>query len=463
MTRAEEKRSSCPSRDQPQWPQFRGPGGSGIAARSDLPIHFGLSSNVLWRTSLPPGHSSPCIWGDRIFLTGFENGKLLTVCLRRVDGKIIWQCSVEPGQIEESSRLGNPAAPTPATDGRNVYVYFGPFGLICFDFYGREQWRKPLSAPVTQHGAGSSPVLADGRLFLNCDQDISAYLLAVDCDNGETIWKQDRPTYRRGFSTPLLWPCANPELVIVAGTLRLAAYQVTDGMERWNVSGLPNEIVASPVSDGELIFAGGWTPGAGVSQLPSFTSLLEQGDQNRDGQLTRAEAPPGPAKQHFLYIDANKDGFITHDEWNSIANIFERSENALLALRPGGCGAVTTTHVLWKQKRGLPYVPTPLCYDGRVYLVKNGGLASCFDSKRGNVFYQEERLGAVGDYYASPIVARGKICVASQSGVLVVYRAGDKPEVLARNALGESIMATPAIVDDKLYVRTERHFYAFGE
>ncbi|MBI2947614.1 MAG: PQQ-binding-like beta-propeller repeat protein [Verrucomicrobia bacterium] len=412
---------------------------------------------------LPPGRSSPCIWGDRIFLTGFKSGKLVTLCLGRADGKILWTREVEPGPIEQGSRLGNPAAPTPATDGKKVYVYFGPFGLICYDFDGQERWRKPMPTPVTQHGAGTSPVLADGRLFLACDQDVGSFLLAVNTENGETIWKRDRPAYRRGFSTPLLWPHEKPELILIASTLRLAAYGVDNGTELWSIRGLPNEMVASPVAGEGLIFAGGWTHGSGVSKLPTFALLLEQGDQNHDGQLTRDETPLGPAKQHFLYIDADKNGSITRDEWNSIASIFERSENALLAVRPDGCGDVTATHVVWKQKRGLPYVPSPLLYEGRIYLVKNGGLASCFDARTGEVHYQEERLGALGDYYASPVAADGKICVASQPGVVVICRAGGDLEVLARNNLGEPILATPAIAENKLYVRTEAHLYAFGE
>ena len=176
----------------------------------------------------------------------------------------------------------------------------------------------------------------------------------MDAQTGETIWKLDRPEYRRGFATPLLWPRERPEFIILASTLRLAAHRLCDGAEQWRVRGLPNEIVATPVAGDGLIFAGGWTHGSGVSKLPPFSALLERGDQNHDGQLTRDEAPSGPAKQHFLYVDANKDGWITQAEWESIANIFDRSENALLAVRPDGCGEVTASHVVWKQKRGLP-------------------------------------------------------------------------------------------------------------
>ena len=222
-------------------------------------------------------------------------------------------------------------------------------------------------------------------------------------------------------------------------------------------------MVASPVAGEQMIYVAGWTAGTGVARLPAFDTLLAQGDQNKDEKLTRDEAPAGPAQQHFLYLDANKDGFITRREYESLARIFRRTQNALLAVRPSGTGDVTATHVAWKQTRGLPYVPSPLCYNGRIYLVKNGGLASCFDAQTGKVLYQEERLGALGDYYSSPVAASGKICMASQPGVVVVFQAGDTLQVLARNGLDEPIMATPAIVGNRLYLRTKAHLYAFGE
>ena len=227
--------------------------------------------------------------------------------------------------------------------------------------------------------------------------------------------------------------------------------------------GLPNEICASPVMGGGLLFVSGWTQWAGTTRLPSFQSLLDQADANHDGKISRDEAPPGPARMHFPYADANKDGQVTREEWESLAAIFAKSENALLAIRPGGQGDVSTPQLAWKQTRGLPYVPTPLFYRERLYLVKNGGLASCFNATNGVALFQEERLGAVGDYYSSPVAAHGKICVASQSGVVTVLAATDSLTILAQNKMGEPVMATPAIVGQRLYLRTKSQLYAFGE
>jgi outer membrane protein assembly factor BamB len=444
------------------WPQFRGPDGSGVGA-TDFPTHFGPGSNVVWKTTLSTGHSSPCLWGGRIFLTGFADGKLETICLDRRDGRVLWRRQLEPGTIERGAQLSHPATATPTTDGERVCVYFGAFGLACYGFDGSELWRKPLPVPVTYHGAGTSPVLAGELLILNGDQDAGSSLLAVNKRDGQTVWKTERSGFRRGFATPLLWPPGAPEQVVVPGTLRLVSYSLRDGAELWSVRGFPNEMVASPVAGDGLIFMAGWTHGSGVSRMPDFDKLLALGDANHDGKLTRDEAPAGPAKQHHHYIDSDKDGLLTREEYAIIARIFDESKNIALAVRPDGRGDVTDTHVVWKATRGLPYVPSPLHYEGRVYLVKNGGLASCLDARTGRFLYQEERLGALGDYYSSPVAAAGKICVASQPGVVVVYRAGDTLEVLARNALDELVIATPAIADGTLYVRTKSQLYAFGD
>lgn len=444
------------------WPRFRGPDGSGVAATGSFPTHFGPNSNLVWKVAVPPGASSPCIWESNLFLTAFNDGKLETLCFDRAEGRLRWKQTLDPGKIERGARLGTPADSTPCTDGQRLYAYFAPFGLVCYDFAGQELWRHPLPTPVTQHGAATSPVVADGRVVLACDQDVGSFLLAVDARDGKPIWRTERAGYRRGFSTPLLWPPGKPEVAVLPGTLRLTAYALADGTERWVAAGLPNEMVSSPAFGEGLIFVAGWTPGAGVSRLPQYDELLAQGDKNKDGILQRDEAPEGPARNHFLYIDADKDGAVTRAEWESLAKIFEQSKNALLAVRPGGSGDVAASQIAWTQTRGLPYVPSPLCCDGRVYLVKSGGMLSCFEARTGRTLFLEERLGAMGDYYASPVAAGGQVCVISQQGVAVVVRTGDALDVLARNALGEQVLATPAIVGNRLYVRTVKNLCVFG-
>lgn len=444
------------------WPAFRGPDRSGMAVEGRFPTHFGPQTNLAWQTPAPPGHSSPVVLGHRIFLTGYESNQLLVLAYDRDDGREQWRRSVAPGPIEQGSRLSHPATATPATDGDRVVSYFAPFGLLAHTPDGRELWRQPLPTPVTQHGASSSPVLAGGLVLQLCDQDTGSHLLAFDATSGQQVWRAERTAFRRGFSTPLPWPPAHPEVVLVAGTLRLVAYDLATGRERWSVEGFPNEMVASPIGADGTLFVAGWTSGSGVPRMPAWPDLAG-GDADRDGQLTRDEAPPGPARQHFTYIDADKDGRLSQAEYEDIARIFDRSRNVVMAIRPGGAGDVTTTHVRWQKTRGLPYVPTPLHLDGRLYLIRNGGLSSCLDARSGDYLWREERLGALGDYYASPVAADGRILVISQPGTAVVLKAGPTLEVLARNPLGDEVLATPAISGDTLFVRTRTRLCAFRE
>jgi len=409
------------------------------------------------------------IWGGKLFLTAFDQNQLQTLCLDRITGHILWSHGVAPVKIEHGAQNSHPATSTPCTDGTALFVYFGSFGALAYDFDGKELWRTPLPVPITQHGASSSPVLAGDLVIVQRDADVDSHVLALRCRDGQIAWRTDRPDARRDFCTPLVFPAqsSNPQAgvveVLVPGTLRLASYNAANGRQLWTVRGLPNEMCSSPVFGDGLFFVAGWTPGAGVSTFPTFDALLERGDANHDGKLTRAEAPAGPARQQFQYIDANKDGFVTREEWTTLTAIFWKSENVALAIRPGGSGDVTKTHVVWKQTRGLPYVPSPLFYDHRLYLIRNGGLLSCFNATNGTPLYQEERIGAIGDYYSSPVAAHGKICVISQPGVATIVAAGDELKVLARNALGEAVLATPAIASGTLYIRTASALYAFSD
>lgn len=444
------------------WPQFRGPAATGTTP-GGFPTHFGPGTNELWSIPVAPGNSSPVISGERLFLTAWDGSSLRVVSYSTLDGHELWNRSLPPGNIERGARLGNPATATTATDGEFVVAYFGAFGLACFDIQGKELWRHPLPVPVTQHGAGTSPILAGDLVLLNCDQDVSSYLLALDKRTGKRRWRVDRPHALRGFSTPLAWPPAQPTQVVVAGTLRLDAYNLTDGSPAWHVNGLPNEMVSSPIPGEGAIHVAGWTAGSGVGRMPAWDGILSEGDRDNDGELTQAEAPGGPARQHFAYLDADKNGRLSKSEYSAAAHAFDASRNVALAVRPEGSGDLTSSAIVWSHARGLPYCPTPLLLDGRLHLLRNGGLLTCLDAKSGKVLYQEERIGALGDNYASPVGSDGRLCVFSQAGVGVVIRSADRLEVLARNELGESVVATPALDRGHLYVRSANRLWKFGE
>ena len=249
----------------------------------------------------------------------------------------------------------------------------------------------------------------------------------------------------------------------MAGSLAMKAYDVATGAERWTVHGLPSFVCTTPVLGDGLVFFAGWSPGKSDSPWPSWESTVEKMDKNKDGKISPDEFEGGPA--WFKAQDVDKDGAITIKDWDLISGLMKRGENVLLAVKPGGQGDITATAVAWKATRGLPYVPSPLHYDGRVYLIRDGGLMSSFDAKTGQPFYQQERVkDALGSYYASPVAADGRIFVVSLTGKVSVIKAGgDHPEVVHQADFGERIATTPILLGEKLYLRTQTQLYAFGE
>jgi outer membrane protein assembly factor BamB len=447
------------------WPQFRGPGGKGIA-ESSAPIVFGPATNLQWKIKVPTGASSPIIWKDRIFLTGFDGQRLETLCLDRGTGHIRWRKAAPAEKIEPNHPTGSKASPTPVTDGKRVYVYFGSFGLLAYDFDGEEKWRLPMQAPMVEFGTSASPILADGKLILLCDQDLGSFVEALDPDDGKAIWKTERPEFRRSFATPFYWKHGNEQELVVPGSIWLTSYNLSDGSKLWSYQGTSRVACSTPTGSDDLLFSASWNTGGDPADrisMPPFEEFAAAHDQNKDGRLTEKEIPTGPIRERFTQMDLDKDDFTTRDEWEIMRDMFAKAQNAVLAIRPGGKGDITQTDLLWKSMRSLPYVSSPLYHDGRLYTIKNGGLASCYDATSGKAFYQDERLGALGDYYSSAVAAGGKIYIASQQGTVVVYEAGENLNVLARNKIGEQIFATPAVVEGKIYLRTTEAVYAFEE
>ena len=444
---------------EPSWPQFRGPNCSGVAEGEKPPIEFGPDTNLLWKVAVPKGVSSPCIWGSRIFLTAIEENKLVTLGLDRQNGKVLWRQVAPTEKIEVTHPEGSPASATPATDGRGVYAYFGSYGLIGYDLAGHELWRKPLPIGNVINGSGTSPAVIKGRLIMNCDQqDDKSFLIAVDPHTGKTFWETPRPGFLSGYTTPILW--GND--IVIAGSLRVVGYGATDGKERWSARGLEAISVApTPVlGDGRCYVM---SRALGGSKMPTLTEMLAKGDANGDGKMSWDEAP-AYLRDHggFKAGDANHDGQIDEAEWNRMTTLISSGEHGIFALRKPESGDVTTSHVVWKNKRGVAPVASPLFYRDRVYAVQDGGRVTAYSPKTGDTLFEQERLNADGEYYASPIAANGHIFLGSTRGIVTVIAAADTLDVKARNRIGERIQATPAIVDNKIYVRTESHLWAFG-
>ncbi len=463
------------------WPQLRGPGGEGVAKGKDkFPTQFGPAKNVLWKVSLPSGWSSPCIAGDRIFVTGFDakTKKLETLCLDRLTGKMLWRNEAPVKKLESVHKTSSVAASTPASDGERVYVYFGSYGLLCYDLAGKELWKLPLPATRVRFGSGTSPVVAEGALLIKVQGEASS-LLALDPRTGAVRWRKDRLPFEAGYSLPLVVPHKEGSEVILHGEKGIRAYALKDGKERWSRGGMFCTAVASPLAaEGLLFFVVQFAGGDSDDRLalPSFDALLKKYDKNKNGKLERDEVKSvvlysrdgmtseGDVKLGDIFsdIDRNKDGAIDRFEWTVARIGVGTIRNALLAVRQGARGELKSKDVVWQDDRSLPEVSSPLCYQGRLYLIKHGGIVSCLDARTGKLLFRQ-RLGATGLFYASPVAGDGKVYVPSMRGTVVVLKASDKLEVLARNDLSEPIGATPALVGGTIYLRTEGHLYAFRE
>jgi outer membrane protein assembly factor BamB len=473
-----------PSRhDAVSWPQFRGPNGSGIAADAAPPVEFGpllpaAKQHLLWKQAVPAGHSSPSIWGERVFLTAFDpaSKKLELICLSRKNGAVLWRKDAAAPQIESTHLVSNPATATPAVDGERVYAYFSSYGLMAFNHAGESAWTLPLTMPRTSHGSGASPILAGDFVILNHDGIQGGYLLAVDRKTGKEVWKQAYPApggRRESYSTPIVW---HDQLVLHRAGV-VDAYDIASGARKWSLP-TPTSGLSTPVASSDTIFAETWN-NLGEDDLrgtlPDFATMLKKYDKNGDGAISEAEFPddlpftvrPGleniPNSQNYLAfrnVDRNRDGLIQADEWAAflVTAAGMAKDHGLLALRPEG----ETAKVLWREDTSIPEVPSPLLYKNRLFLIRNGGVLTCMDSATGHVIYRA-RTGAAGAYYASPVEASGRIYVVSGDGVVTVIDADkDRLEVLAHSELGEDVYASPAIAGHAIYVRTARSLFAFG-
>jgi outer membrane protein assembly factor BamB len=472
----------CFAASAADWPQFRGPNGSGVSEATRLPIHFGPGKNVVWKTALPPGHSSPVIADDRIFLTAAEGGKrndagrekvvdegarLYTICLDRRTGKILWKREAPRPRLERYQPTNSSASPSPVTDGKSVYVFFGDFGLIAYDLDGGERWRMPLGPFNNVNGHGSSPILAGDLLIMLCDQDTNSYLLAIEKDSGRVSWKVERPEVTRCYSTPgILRPKQGPPELIVPGSFQLTSYNAETGAKLWWIRGMSWQPKSSPVIDGDMIYAHWWEAGGEAEQpaeTPTFAEARARYDDNHDGVISTAEVAKDPRlAKSFYMIDLDGDGVADERDWNFYRSR-RASQNRLIAVRHGGRGDLTATNVTWQMQKHLPNVPSPLLYQGVIYLVKDGGIVTSLNPKTGQILKQGRLTGALDTYYSSPVGGAGKVYMISQNGQATVLKAGEQWEILALNDLEDECYATPAIVDNRIYVRTRGMLFCFEE
>ena len=417
---------AAPSAD---WPQFRGPGGNAVSETAVPPVAFGPSTNLLWKTSLPLGYSSPVVADDRIFVTSDEVG-LETLALNRKDGRILWR---QPALSDKTAPIKNPSGPgraasTPVTDGAFVYAFFGTVGLIAYDLDGTEQWRQPLLKPDPEISA--SPILIDDKIILVCDVGPGSFVEAIDKKNGRSIWRTERDRMRRSVSTPFHWVNDKRDELIVSGSYWLSSYDPRTGKQNWQYSGTAKSASSTPVAARTLL----------------VTATAQIGNDAGEDTASRADS-----------ID-----FLT-DFSQVLKSPMPRSENAMVAVRSCGRGEINETHLAWKNTRSLPGAASPIIYKGRLFTVKAGGFVSAYSLQDGKPIYQDERLNAPGDYYASPVAAGGRIYFVSQNGIITVIDAtADTLTILAQNKMGEPTLATPALVRTNILIRTEKALYTFA-
>ena len=451
------------------WPQFRGRNGLGIGDTTGLPEVFGPRKNIAWKTALPAGHSSPALTENRIFLTAYEDDKLLTLCLQRESGRVLWRRQAPRPRRQPFHSLHGPATPSPATDGENVYVFFGDFGLLSYDADGEERWQVPLGPFNNRNGSASSPILAEGMVILICDQDDgSSFMIAVDQQDGRLRWRVERPEFTRGFVTPGVYRPTNgqPQLV-VPGSYQVVSYDLATGEKLWWVRKIGWQVKCVPIIVGGTIYVNAYGEGIGgagsTHELPTFEELLAENDANQDGKIALDEGRHPRLTGDWINADIDDDGFVREHDWKFYIARLE-SENSLVAIRPNGRrGDLTETNVLWRYRKSLPNTPSPLLYKGVIYMVKDGGIVTSLDAARGTVLKQGRVREAVDDYWASVVAGDDKVFLVSQACAITVLSATGEWDVVATNRLDDECFATPAIADGRFYVRTLKALYSFGK
>jgi outer membrane protein assembly factor BamB len=448
------------------WPQFRGTYGSAVDPSGQrLPTEIGPDQNELWKTLLPPGHSSPVIVGQRIFLTAVRDKKLLTISLDRETGKIQWESEAPYERLETIHRIGSYAQSTPCADADQVISFFGSSGLYCHDHSGKLLWKRPMGPFVNDFGAASSPILVGERLILCQDHDLDSFLLCVNKRTGDIIWKTDRSEFLRNSCTPILWNNEGRLQIVVAATLRVVGYDLETGMEAWTVRGISRTVVSSPSvgPDGNLYLAG-WAAGGDESErirVEPFDDVLALKDKDQDGSLEEDELAEGPVYQRFSQADRNKDGHLTKIEYELFRSLFDQGKNLLLSIKPGAAGDATSTHVRWTYPKQVPFCASPLLYGKWLFTIKDGGILQCLNANTGKAT-KPLRLEASGNYYASPVAGDDKIFLVDEPGRLSVVAANDELSLLHTADFKEAVFATPAVIDGRIYLRTASRLFCFG-
>jgi outer membrane protein assembly factor BamB len=412
------------------WPQWRGPSGQGVSTEKNLPAEWTTTKNIKWKTAITGrGHSSPIVWGNRIFLTTAIEGDLVpgakavkhmdgdkeflhpdsvgadhkhlfkVICIDRDSGKIAWEQTAFAGTpYDNRHRKSSFASATPATDGKYVYAFFGTEGLYAYDMSGKLIWKADLGKLGTVGmGTGTSPILYENLVILQCDEENGAasFIVGIDKESGKEVWRSPRKV-QVSWSTPLLVRSGNRAELVTSGSEFVISYDPVSGKELWRHKGVESNAIPSPVASNDLVFIS-----AGF-----------------------------PAK-------------------------------VAMAIKLGSTGDLADA-VVWRYNKGTAYVPSPILYGDYLYLTSDRGVLTCLDAKTGEVKYEGGRVPVPASFTASPVAVDGKILMTSEDGDTFVAKAGPKHEIIGTNSVGEPVYASPAIADGHIFIRGERNLYCIG-
>ena len=474
------------------WPQFRGPNCNGIStSKVAMPAEFSPTKNVLWSAAIGDGVGCPIIAGGRVFVSALgDPGHVALYAFDAASGRFEWGKQWDMGDATKVHKTNSLAATTPASDGKRVYFYHAYVGMVALDAKdGDIEWHREMPVPyyIFDWGPAMSPVLYKDKLLFVQDDDLHAALYALDTKTGKLLWKDDRSDQAVNYSHPIVAKGSQGDEIVVGGTGMLIGYDPENGKRLWHARTLLRNIKTTPVSFGDRIKVSLQSGGIANQWLQSADAKGAEVGRggNGDGKLSKAQMqamvgkrkiPEAFFKRTFDKGDLNKDGVLEGIELDKAflsennfagARFDTPSEKAgdqsIHAVRAGGRGDVTKTHVLWMHNPSqIDHIVSPLVVDGRMLLVKGGGIATGFEIAGGKKLWGPKRINNTCEYFASPIYADGKIYIAGENGYMVVLKSSDKLEILAKNDMGEPIVGTPAIADGRMIVRTRGHLYCVG-
>ena len=415
------------------WPQWRGPDGQGVSEEKGLPVEWSSTRNVKWKTRINGrGHSSPIVWGKKIFVTTALDGEAIpgrtagvthklsdgtdfvhpdavganlkhtfkVVCLDRNTGRILWERIAYEGPVHDSRhKKASFASSTPATDGKYVFAFFGSEGLYAYDYNGKLLWKQDLGKLGTASvGYGVSPILYKNLVIMQCDESGGkSFIAAFDKKTGREAWRVARKVDVT-WTSPVLVRAGNRMEIVTAAAEAIIAYDPLTGNELWRHKGLESNAVPTPVVYNDLVVV--------TSGYPTKIAL---------------------------------------------------------ALQAGGNGDITgSKQLVWTYNKGTAYVPSPIAYGEYIYLMTGNGSISCLEAKTGKVAYEAARVPKPTTFMASPVAFEDMILLTSEEGDTFILKAGPKHEVLRTNSLGEPVYGSPAIAGGNIFIRGEKHIYAIG-